>query len=417
MKAHMKNPLTLFTLVAGLSLMLPGRVVAQTYDTNNVIVQTFAGAAVSGYLDGQGQLAEFSGPSQIVADTSGNLYVWDSGNRVIRKITPDGTVSTFVGGGVQYQGYGTNVSLSSYLVGATMNMDHSNTIWMIAYSGGDWLLSIQTNGFVSIQNFDLPGMTANGGMDLCFDSANIIYYNGADKRIYRYDPDTGDAQVFAGSGISGHLDGNGIYSEFSSPSALVCDPADNIYVLDGIYLRKIDQSQNVTTVATNTAGAPLAIPQYMDNYGDIVCVNNLNNYSSYVSEITPTQGVLLYAGTTGASAGGYTNGPGNLARFYNTASACAAQGSIFVADYGNSRIRQITFDPQPQVVSAGDLGIATYAGVTIRGVVGRTYEIQSSPDLANWTTRAGFLLTTSPYLWFDPNPIAGNKFYRAFLLP
>jgi hypothetical protein len=78
------------------------RVSAQTYDTNNEVVQTFAGFGIPGYVDGQGQLTEFSNPSQIVSDTASNLYVWDSGNSRIRKITPDGTVTTFAGGGTYF---------------------------------------------------------------------------------------------------------------------------------------------------------------------------------------------------------------------------------------------------------------------------------------------------------------------------
>jgi hypothetical protein len=88
-----------------------------------------------------------------------------------------------------------------------------------------------------------------------------------------------------------------------------------------------------------------------------------------------------------------------------------------VADSGNNRIRQISFNPQPQVVSGANLNIGTFAGVTITGVVGRTYQIQSSPDMSTWTTVATVLLTSSPYLWIDQNPIAGNKFYQAVLLP
>ena len=85
---------------------------AQIYDTNNDVVQTFAGFGIPGYIDGQGQLTAFSSPAQIVSDTASNLYVWDSGNSRIRKITPNGTVSTFAGGGAYLEGYGTNVSLA-----------------------------------------------------------------------------------------------------------------------------------------------------------------------------------------------------------------------------------------------------------------------------------------------------------------
>jgi hypothetical protein len=115
---------------------------AQTYDTNGDFVQTFAGSGEVGYVDGQGQLTKFSNPSQIVADTSSNLYVWDSGNHLIRKITPGGTVSTFAGGGSDFEGYGTNVSLSAYSIGM-MTVDHSNTIWVVAiYGSYPYLLNI-----------------------------------------------------------------------------------------------------------------------------------------------------------------------------------------------------------------------------------------------------------------------------------
>ena len=69
------------------------RVDAQTYDTNNVVVQAFAGFGIPGYVDGQGLLTEFSSPAQVVSDTVSNLYVWDSGNFRIRKITPSAATS------------------------------------------------------------------------------------------------------------------------------------------------------------------------------------------------------------------------------------------------------------------------------------------------------------------------------------
>ena len=88
------------------------RALAQNYDTNNVVVQTFAGSGLYGYFNGKGTQTMFNDPSSVVADTLGKLFVADTQNGRIRKITPDGTVSTFAGGGTQPTGYGTNVFLA-----------------------------------------------------------------------------------------------------------------------------------------------------------------------------------------------------------------------------------------------------------------------------------------------------------------
>jgi hypothetical protein len=398
-------------ILAAIIVALGWQAAAQTYDTNNDVVQTFAGAGIPGYIDGQGQSTEFSSTlGSIVSDTSGNLYVWDGGNYRIREITTNATVSTFAGGGSQFEGFGTNVSFSLYSSGiGKMAIDHSNTIWTPAnFQGDTYLLSIQTNNYVSVENGNLAGMTTSSG--LCFDSKNNLYYSGGNK-IYIYNSLSGVAQVFAGSGVGGHQDGNGIFTEFNSPTALVCDQADNIYVQESGFIRKIDQAQNVTTVTNSSLGNLMAA----DNSGNILFINQSVNL---IEKLAVTTNVLIYAGTNYYGVGTtYSNGVGNVARFYNPSSACFSQGSIFVTDAGNYRIRQISFNPQPQIVAPANLGIGTYAGVTITGLIGRTYQVQSSPDLSTWTPAATLILASSPYLWIDPSGVAGNKFYRALLLP
>jgi hypothetical protein len=116
---------------------------------------------------------------------------------------------------------------------------------------------------------------------------------------------------------------------------------------------------------------------------------------------------------------GFTNGPGILARFDGGGDEgiCFSGGVIFLADFDNQRIRTVAFNPSPQVVSGANLQLNTYPGLRITGTVGRTYQVQTSPDFINWTTHATVLLTSSPYLWIDQNVVAGSKFYRAILLP
>jgi hypothetical protein len=205
---------------------------------------------------------------------------------------------------------------------------------------------------------------------------------------------------------------------------LAADTANNIYVWDsGNYLiRRIDQSQNVTTLAgkykTNSSVDGVGTNAAFNSVYQI-CVDGSGNLilacGSCIRKITASTNVVTMAGSFTNT--GYANGAGNLALFNGADGICISGGTIYVADSTNQRIRDITFNPQPQVVSGANLGIGTFAGVTITGIVGRTYQIQSSPDMNTWTTRATVLLTLSPYLWIDQKPIAGNKFYQAVLLP
>ena len=421
-----------FTGIIGIALlaMLTSYSEAQTYDTNNEVVQTFAGFGIPGYLDGQGQLSEFSSPIQIVSDTASNLYVWDSGNYRIRKITASGMVSTIAGGGNSFTGYGTNVSFSLYGGIGAMAIDHSNTIWIVAFNGSyNCFLNIGTNGYVSVQNSGpgLTNLTIYSGV--CFDSANNLYYTGA-NRIYRYNPNTGNSQPFAGNGLPGYLDGQGtVFTEFYilASTALTCDQADNIYLSDSgnARIRKIDQNQNVTTIA-GTGNPPPYLPvngvgTNASFYGGISAMfsDNLGNIyfadGTCIRRMDAQANVVTIAGSF--SAAGYANGAGNLARFQYATSACLSQGSIFVTDRDNQRIRQITFNPSVQVVSPANLRLNTYPGLQIIGTVGRTYQIQTSPDFNTWTTKTTLILNSSPYLWIDQSPVSGNKFYRALMLP
>lgn len=410
--------LKIIRILVAIEATLVWQTEAQIYDTNNEIVQTFAGSAFTGYLDGQGQLTMFSGPSKIVSDTSSNLFVWDSGNSRIRKITPDGTVTTFVGGGNgSLPGYGTNVNVVYGNIGpdSSMTIDHSNTLWFASSSS---LLRIGGDGYVSITY--LPGTSYLGG--ICVDSANNIYvsdYYG--NKIYRH-LTNGILEVFVGSGNSGSIDGNGVFTSFSNPTQLVCDAADNIYVWDSSnsMIRRINQNRDVVTIAGHT-GSRTDGQGTNASFGGVsamVADNSGNIYlacGNSVRKMDAATNVVTMAGSFSQS--GYTNGVGNLARFNSASGVCLSQGSIFVADSGNQRIRQISFNLSAQVVSGANLGIGTFAGVTITGTVGRTYQIQSSPDMANWTTHATLLLNSSPYLWIDQSPVSGNKYYRALLLP
>jgi hypothetical protein len=255
----------------------------------------------------------------------------------------------------------------------------------------------------------------------CFvDAQNNIYVSDNYHQLIWRRFSNGTGEVFVGSGNTGSIDGNGLFTSFNAPTALACDAADNIYVWDSgnRKIRRINQNRDVVTItggpSSNTDGQNpsfVSVSQMcVDGSASLIlaCVSSIRRIS------VTTNGTTLAGSFTQT---GYTNGAGNFARFNSASGVCVLGGTIYVTDTSNQRIRSITNNPSVQVVSGANLGIGIFTGITITGTVGRTYLVQSSPDMASWTTRATLLLTSSPYLWIDQNPVRGNRFYRAFLLP
>ena len=286
---------------------------AQIYDTNNVAVQTFAGSGFSGYLDGQGTQTMFNNPNAIVADSHGNLFVWDSLNFRIRKIAPDTTVTTFAGGGNQGTGVGTNVNLSEG--SSFMAIDQNDTLWMFV---APYYLYKITSGAVA--TFTTTPFAYPGGM--CADSDGNIYVSDrTGNKIYRYTTN-GVWTVFAGSGNIGYEDGNGVFTSFYYPASLAADAANNIFVWDSFngLIRKIDQNQNVTTfagkygyttkadgVGTNAVFFSISAMCF-DSFGNLIVFDN-----TCIREISPTANTVTLAGSF--TQNGFANGAGNVALF------------------------------------------------------------------------------------------------------
>ncbi|MDB6121837.1 MAG: hypothetical protein JWQ71_830 [Pedosphaera sp.] len=311
-----------------------------------------------------------------------------------------------------------------------MTIDHSNVLYLLEYGTGiASLIRIGVDGYVS--RISLGGMVGGQSRNgICVDSVNNVYIADTEaNKIYRYRTN-GVLEVFAGSGNAGGIDGNGIFTSFSSPKAIMSDTADNIYVFDGGYrIRRINQNRDVVTIAghytngTDMDGAGTNSAFYLvsgmcsDGAGNIymACFSGVCGES--IRKMNASTNVTTIAGSF--TQNGYADGVGSASRFKGGGNEgiCFSQGKIFLADYGNCRIRNITNNPTAQVVLPANLSLGSYAGLQITGTVGRTYQIQSSPNTSSWTNTATILLNSSPYLWIDQNPIQGNKYYRALLLP
>lgn len=177
-------------------------------------VTNLAGTGLSGFLNGSGSVARFSFPYGLTLDADGNVYVADSNNNRIRKVTPGGSVSTYAGSGAIGAA---NASSSS---SATFNSPQSVVIL--------------------------------GGSLFVADSSNDLIR----EIVMSADSSTRTVSTFAGS-TTGFADGNGTLAQFNTPSGLGTDGAGTLYVADeqNHRIRKITATGDVSTVAgTGTAG-------------------------------------------------------------------------------------------------------------------------------------------------------------------
>ena len=312
------------------------------------VVTTLAGFALnSGATDGIGSAASFNQPGGITVNGSGMIYVADSKNQLIRVITSAGAVTTLAGSA------GCPGNADGYIANARFNgpqgvaVDAAGTVY-IADSGNKRIRKVTPTQVVTIPaifNYETqPSAVA-------VDGSGNLYVSDTYSRIYKINP-LGVCTVLAGGIYSGSQDGTGATAGFNNPHGVAADGNGTIYVADTINntIRKITPDGVVTTLAgisqasgsadgTGTV-ARFSCPQgvAVDVTGNVY-VADTNN--STIRKITPAGVVATLAGSAGQ--GGSTDGSGTAARFCGpTSVAVDAAGNLFVADTGNHEIRMIT---------------------------------------------------------------------------
>ena len=280
---------------------------------DGVGVSTFAGST-SGFENGVGENAKFSRPSGMVVDTSGNLYVADTLNHCIRKITPDGTTATYAGTG----------------------------------------LAGFANGSAATAQFNEP-------IGLAINSSGTLFVADSKNHRIRAISTAGNVTTYAGLGTAGFTDGIPTAARFRFPSGLAIDTAGVLFVADTMNhrIRKIATDGSVSTLAgTATAGlvnGSVAVARFNEPYAIAVdAAGNAyvtENVSNAIRKVEPNGTTSVYAGTV--SSAGSSNGPILTAQFSAPKGLhFSASGQLFVADTGNHLVR---------VISTAGL-VSTFAG-------------------------------------------------------
>jgi sugar lactone lactonase YvrE len=343
----------------------------------NWVVTTVAGlAGCTGTNDGTGSAARFYYPNGVAVDSAGNVYVADTYNYTIRKLTPVGTnwVVTTLAGLPGHAGStdGTN-SAARFNLPLTLAVDSAGDVYVADYGnntirkvtpiGTNWVVTTLAGGF-------------NGPQGVAVDTNGNVYVADEGNCTIRKVTPAGVVTTLAGlAGNIGTVDATNNAARFAYPIGVAVDMAGNVYVVDnGDYtIRK------VTPVGTNWV------------------VTTLAGLAGYIAEI---------------------DGTGSAARFnepFGLAGDMA--GNLYVADSGNSTIRKgfpaSSVPPpmlQPPSLSTGLFGF----GIT--GLPGLAVNIESSTNLSSWVVNGNYILNGGTnYYSVSPNPSLGAQFYRAHM--
>ncbi|WP_174770065.1 putative Ig domain-containing protein, partial [Brevifollis gellanilyticus] len=214
-----------FNTPGGIAILPGGS--AYVSDTGNHVIRfisspadsvaSFAGSSSPGFIDGNGTAARFKNPEGLALDGAGNLFVADTGNATIRRITPGGAVVTMAG-----------------FAGQTGS----------------------TNGIGSEVRFVAP-------CALCFDPAGNLYIVDRGSHLIRKMTPAGVVSTLAGkAGVFGHKDGSGVSALFKSPRGITYDP-----VLKALFVtdtqNRVIRKVTLTGAVTTYAGSP-GVEAYAD---------------------------------------------------------------------------------------------------------------------------------------------------------
>jgi sugar lactone lactonase YvrE len=227
-------------------------------------VSTFAGSGTIGSLNGTGASASFNHPHGVTVDAFGRAYVADYGNNKIRHITASGLVSTLAGDGNVGNSNGNSAASANFYHPMGVSVDASGNVY-VADEGNNLIRKITSAGVVSIFAGSTNGAgkvngtgtsaSFNGPAGVATDiSGNVYVADYANSLIRKISP-AGVVTTLAGSSSWGNVNDIGILASFRLPEGVAVDAEGNVYVADSgnNLIRKINSAGVVTTLAGSGA--------------------------------------------------------------------------------------------------------------------------------------------------------------------
>ena len=365
---------------------------------------------------GPATAAQLYQPSALTLDSTGNLFIADSGTERVRQVTPDGVITTLAGTGVAAWGAADGSPSSNVALNTPMGvaMDSSGDVLLADTYNHRVLLVTPARAIRAVAGTGTSGASPEGTPPLlaqlrgpravCVDRSGNLYgtlylVDTSNHRVLRLSPG-GTLQTAAGNGSPGNAGDEGAarLAQLDTPSACATDSAGNLFIADTANhaIRKVNPAGVISTVAGAgiagssgdegaATGARLASPHGVvaDDMGDIFIADTGNHR---IRQVTPDgvihsiagSGAPGFSGDGGPAAAALLNGPQGL--FLDGA------GDLYFADTGNNRIRRLVPDsvaPAPviqpaaiTVVNAISLG----EGAVAPGEIAAIFGVGLGPD-------------------------------------
>ena len=383
--------------------------------------------------------AQFNLPSAIVVDPGSNLYITDSGNHRVRRIS-GGIISTIAGGGTQIGDNGPAVS-AQLAQPTDVATDSSGNVYIMD-SRDSAVRKVSAGIITAFAGNETPGFSGDGGpataaeltpgsrAGVAVDSSGNVYIcDTANNRVRKVSK--GIITTFAGTGAAGFSGdgGTATAAQLNAPAGVAVDNAGNVYIADSMNNRIREVSNGIiTTFAGNGKGgfsgdggppaaawlnAPLSVA--VDASGNVYIGDSGN------VRVREVAGGVIFTiagtGTQGFSGDGGNAASAQLGAF--PAVAVDVSGNVYIADFGNTLVRKITAGVITTIAGTGasafggDGGpalsgqFATPAGIAVDST-GRVYVADQGNNRIRLLTPASLCVFTVTPLTLQAPSAGGN---------
>lgn len=305
--------------------------------TPSGVITTIAGTGTAGFSGdgGPATSAKLNGPYRVTVDSAGNVYIPDSSNSRVRKVSPSGIITTIAGNGNVGRGGDGGSAVNASLNYPEAVAFDSNGNYYIADEGANVIRRVDTNGNITtaagtgVGNYTGDGgpatsATLDGPVGIALNATNDLFISDQVNNVIRK-VSNGIITTVAGNGVFGYGGDGGpaLQAEFAYPASISIDPAGNLYIPDvnNDRIRVLLVNGTITSVAGN--------------------------------------GGQGYSGDGGPANSAQINVPRSV--------SVAPNGDVYIGDFGNNVVRVLTpslSSGAPAITNGGVIGDSDFGGFT-----------------------------------------------------